>query len=96
MHQVIEPIYAELLQRPNRRHIQRLRERHICRHRPPIGAIEILGPISGVLSRNIRHERVRQDLPAIQHRRVQERLENAAGAARPPHDVDRESALVAR
>ena len=94
--QIVETRIAVVAQQSHRRHIERMRERLVRRHGTAEGAVEILGREAAELRGDIGHQHARQQLAAVEHRRVEKGLQDAARAARSLHDIDGQRARTVR
>ena len=66
-----------------------MRQRLVGAHRAAVLAVEVLGREAVVVRGHVGQQHARRQRAVLQHGRVQQRLEDAAGAARPADDVHR-------
>ena len=84
---IVEPAHPVAAQHAHRRHVQGAGQRLVGGHRAAVLAVEVFRAVAAVIGGQVRHQGARQQLPGVQHRAVQQRLEHAAGGARPGGDV---------
>ena len=84
---IVEPAHPVAAQHAHRRHVQGAGQRLVGGHRAAVLAVEVFRAVAAVIGGQVGHQGARQQLPGVQHRAVQQRLEHAAGGARPGGDV---------